>query len=187
MKLRRAKKSKGFTLVELLVVLIMIGILSTIAAPAWFGFLNNQRLGTAQNQVYLAMREAQSNARRTKQPWYAVFRQLPSGQAQYSVLQIAENINVSSFSASSCDSFPWRNLESSIRLSYVGAGLPNLGGCTNAKYLKFDKDGNLGNLVNIGVRITSVNGGGKRCVVTTTILGAIRQLDETSSSGCSST
>lgn len=181
---RRSRNAWGFTMIEILVVVIVVGLLATIAAPAWQGFLNNQRLGTAQNEVYLAIREAQSNARRTKERWFASFRTLPSGQSQFAVLRVPENLSVSGFTSNSCDSFPWRNLESSIRVSYVSS-VPTLGACANdARYIGFDKDGNYTTgLLNAGVRIRSANGGGRRCVVITTILGSVRQLTEVDS-GC---
>ncbi|TAG52440.1 MAG: prepilin-type N-terminal cleavage/methylation domain-containing protein, partial [Oscillatoriales cyanobacterium] len=37
------KKDAGYTLLELLVVVIMLGILASIAAPGWLGFINRQR------------------------------------------------------------------------------------------------------------------------------------------------
>ncbi len=184
-QMRARKKAKGFTIIELIVVVVIASIIAAIAAPSWLAFIKNQRLASAQSEVFLAMKKAQSNARKTKQPWYAVFRQLPSGQAQYSVLQIPENISPSSFTASSCDAFPWQNLHPSIRISYVG-NVPNLGSCSNTKAIDFNKDGNLDTLVNVGVRITSVDGGGRRCVVVTTIIGAMRQLSEADAS-CSAT
>ena len=67
-------KDSGFTLLEMLILLLIIGILSSIAAPGWLAFINNQRLRTSQSQVYGALQLAQSNAKRDKIAWQASFR-----------------------------------------------------------------------------------------------------------------
>ena len=56
------KRSLGFTLIEVLAVMAMVGILSAIAAPSWLGFVYNQRLNTSQTQIFRAIKTAQSAA-----------------------------------------------------------------------------------------------------------------------------
>ena len=50
-KPRSSNSSSGFTLIEVLVVVIIIGILSAIAAPGWLAFINNRRISTMRGQV----------------------------------------------------------------------------------------------------------------------------------------
>ena len=57
---------KGYTILELLVIVIMLGVLSAIAAPGWLGFINRQRVRTVNDRVFQSLRTAQSEAKRTK-------------------------------------------------------------------------------------------------------------------------
>jgi len=59
----RYAKSLGFTLLEVLVVMIMVGILSAIAAPSWLGFVNNQRINASQTKIFQAIKVAQSDSK----------------------------------------------------------------------------------------------------------------------------
>ncbi|OCQ91661.1 hypothetical protein BCD67_09135 [Oscillatoriales cyanobacterium USR001] len=65
----------GFTLIEILIIILILGIFSAIAAPSWLAFINNQNLHTSQDRIYWAIRIAQSNAKRDKISWQASFRE----------------------------------------------------------------------------------------------------------------
>ena len=56
----------GFTIIELMLVVLIIGILSTIAVPGWNAFINRQRTRTVNNGVFQALRSAQSDAKSTR-------------------------------------------------------------------------------------------------------------------------
>lgn len=56
--------NQGFTLLEVLATVLIVGILSAIAIPSWFSFIQARRLNTAQDQVYRSIREAQSQAKK---------------------------------------------------------------------------------------------------------------------------
>ena len=60
------KPTKGFTLLEVLVTIVIVGILSAIAAPSWLGFVARQRLNKANDTVLAVVREAQGKAKNSK-------------------------------------------------------------------------------------------------------------------------
>lgn len=64
----------GFTLLETLTVVVIVGILMAIASITWLSFLNRWRLDAGQDQIYHIMRMAQSKAKNEKRRWQASFR-----------------------------------------------------------------------------------------------------------------
>ncbi|AFZ36250.1 hypothetical protein Sta7437_2725 [Stanieria cyanosphaera PCC 7437] len=55
-------KEQGFTLTEMLVAIILVGILAAIMAPNFLGLLNQNRVKEAQRLVEGALKEAQRQA-----------------------------------------------------------------------------------------------------------------------------
>jgi prepilin-type N-terminal cleavage/methylation domain-containing protein len=58
----RRKSNQGFTLIETLVGLVIVGILAAIAAPSLMTWLNNKKVDDVLAQVEGSLREAQSTA-----------------------------------------------------------------------------------------------------------------------------
>ncbi|MEG3958084.1 transcriptional regulator [Microcoleus sp. herbarium2] len=67
------KGDGGFTIIELLVIVLMVGILSSVAAPGWEAFINRQRVRTVNDRVFQSLRLAQSEAKRTKRDITVIF------------------------------------------------------------------------------------------------------------------
>ncbi|QLE46761.1 prepilin-type N-terminal cleavage/methylation domain-containing protein [Nostoc sp. C057] len=64
----------GFSLLELIVVMVMIGILSAIAAPGWLAFVNRQKVNKVNDAVLAALQEAQREAKNKKLSYSVSFQ-----------------------------------------------------------------------------------------------------------------
>jgi prepilin-type N-terminal cleavage/methylation domain-containing protein len=70
---RRGTFVSGFTLLELLVVIIIIGILFAISAVGWDAITSRDRVNSVREQVTQVLRQAQTDARRSNIPRVVVF------------------------------------------------------------------------------------------------------------------
>ncbi|WP_052331015.1 pilus assembly FimT family protein [Planktothrix agardhii] len=61
------KNEAGFSLIEVVVVVLMVAILSAIAAPGWLGFVNRQRIYSLNDEVYRTIQNTQSEAKYKKE------------------------------------------------------------------------------------------------------------------------
>ena len=62
---RRSEHTRGFTLAEILIVVVLIGIVSAVAVPLFSSFLASKQLDVAAEEVANAMRFALGEANRT--------------------------------------------------------------------------------------------------------------------------
>ncbi|MEP0754186.1 prepilin-type N-terminal cleavage/methylation domain-containing protein [Trichocoleus sp. Lan] len=185
---RERYQSAGFTMIELLVVIIIIGVLSAIAAPSWLGFLNRQRVNAVNDAALNALREAQREAKRTKRDYSVSFK--TEGQVPKMVVHrgdvTAPNIPLNEWKKLGEN----QDIKPGQILLYTNISTPNkapVGGVisyapTTAKTITFNYQGTLPQDADTGLTIAVATAnssytaptGPKRCVKVTTLLGAIQ-------------
>jgi prepilin-type N-terminal cleavage/methylation domain-containing protein len=182
--------SSGFTLLEILVAVVIIGILAAIATPSWLGFISNQRLNAAQGTIYSAMQRAKSQASKEKLSWQVSFRQDDDGTVKWAVHQ-ADSVKFVPDAVKTNDNL-WDSLDPNIHIdqelnslgkkettirrqpsqqmwrvifNYQGCPIYNVGDeCTHTSIQSLGQ-----------MTIKADNGGqARRCVVISTLIGAMR-------------
>ncbi|KJH72238.1 pilus assembly FimT family protein [Aliterella atlantica] len=160
----KSSSDKGFTLIEVIVTIIIVGILSAIVAPSWLNFVEVRRLNIAQDQIYRSVREAQSQAKKEKLPWRISIREKDQ------IVQWA--VHPASLSL---EKATWNDLNNNIRIDpepeTTGQNQDGLW------QTQFDYRGNV-NLLKQVTLSSKNNNKAKRCVVISTLLGAVRTAKE---------
>jgi len=174
--MRLYRDNPGFTLVELIVIVAILGILAAIAAPSWLNLLTRQRLYDARANALDKIREAQNQAIRTGRPWEVCFRDR-DGMVWVSVQPSSDRNNCRNHTS-------WQPLlESGAHTIAIKTGTPgttsSLGNPTDGYSFRF---GSLGDRLGMGAaRFQLVfvprgqNQGPFYCVYSETIIGAMRE------------
>ncbi|MGB7895020.1 MAG: GspH/FimT family pseudopilin [Microcoleus sp.] len=180
------KDDGGFTLLEVLVIALIIGILSSIAAPSWLAFINRQRVRTVNDRVFQSLRFAQSEAKRTKRDITVTFNYIPNNP-------IADPPTVT------IDTIP-PGVDSSgqplpLRKETFSSGgeikpgtislVPNPLNPPNAPSITFNYLGNP-DKTSFYVTVAPADGGTKQCVIVETLLGGMRTAEgnDPANGGC---
>ncbi len=182
---RSTAPDAGFTFLEILILVILIGIFSAIAAPSWLMFINNHRLKQSLDRAYWAMELAQSNAKRDKIAWQASFKEVGN------TVQVA--IHKSDISPAKVPANQWKSLEHQIRINRNDTTLRKVNENTNEVkengtvwramfnyrgcpvYNKTDECGLTSILAKGNLTLSHPNlKNGDRCVIISTLLGHTR-------------
>jgi len=171
---RKRRSPRGFTLLEVLVIVLIIGILTAIVAPNWTAFLNRQSLKIATEQVYQGMRDAQGIARRQKVNWAAYFR-IVEGQTQWTVHSQSSPLSESD----------WRTLESKLELDEEATTIRKLKVQGQTVYrVEFNHKGHVsGQLGRVTFKLKKQSTP-KQCVIFSTLLGNLRMGETSSAKKC---
>jgi prepilin-type N-terminal cleavage/methylation domain-containing protein len=152
-------RQAGITLTEVLVVIVIAGILATIAAPGWLGFQANNALSVAQDEVFQSIRQAQMQAVNTQQSWQAKFRDVQ--QLEWAV------------GASASGAANWQPMQAKVRIAPNETTLKR--DADGAYFVEFNYKGNV--TPPFGrISLASRRGGDqRRCVFVSTLLGVLRK------------
>ncbi|NJL66663.1 MAG: transcriptional regulator [Microcoleus sp. SM1_3_4] len=163
------KGDSGFTIIELLIIVILLGVLSAIAAPGWLGFINRQRVRTVNDRVFQSLRLAQSEAKRTKSPVTIVFNNNTSTPPVDPPTVTFNPPLATGGSEQKLDA------QGEIKPGTIALTVNTPAVTTPPNSLTFDYQGNLtAGTTPFYVTVTASGGGTRQCVIVATLLGGMR-------------
>ncbi len=161
---RRSRvKAGGYTLLEMLVIVVILGVLAAIAAPGWLYFLERQRLSDAQDRVFQAIGQAHRQAQQESRSWQFSLREGSDGFVEWATHSVGSTPS------------NWQSLPAkSIAIDSADTTLDG----TPYQYIRFNFKGNLES-ARATLTLTSDSAPSlKRCVVVSTLLGHLRKGEE---------
>ena len=160
---RKQFQTSGFTVLEVMVVMVIVGVLMAIAAPIWIAFLQKRQVILAQGDLHQAVRTAQTRSRTTRQSCRFSLRE-QAGQWEWAVHPNTQ---------AAIDVATWSPLNENVEIYDPDTTLAQSGGIY---YVRF---GHQGEVIYRLSTITVTHGSGTatrdRCVVISTLLGATRK------------
>jgi prepilin-type N-terminal cleavage/methylation domain-containing protein len=189
-----SQSQSGFTLIEILVIIIIVGILSAIAAPGWLAFINNRRISTMRGQVTDILRKAQTEAKTTRTMRAVVLDITASGKLspRIAVARCVSTGVDATYDVQGCDiddsTLNWQTLgNGDVKpgvVQYTAKTIAQTGGGAIAgrSRLVFDADGVVKATLSggmpfvVGLKVTSSGANAEpRCLVVETLLGSLRE------------
>lgn len=81
----------GFTIVEVLVVVVIVAIFATIAIPSWLGFLNQRRVNVLRGEAYQALQRAKAQAKAENLSYAVSFQDPTDSPPEVAVYDASES------------------------------------------------------------------------------------------------
>jgi Tfp pilus assembly protein FimT len=177
------KGDGGFTILELLIIVILVGIFASIAAPGWLAFINRQRVRTVNDRVFQSLRLAQSEAKRTKRDITIEF------DTTVDPPQVKFNPPLATGGSTQTLDGGGEIKKGLVKLSAsCGSGAS----CPAPTALTFNYNGvvdpNTNPTLPLVLTVSTVKGGAKQCAIVETIIGGMRtaegEFNATTGQGC---
>ena len=153
----------GFTLVELLIIVVIVGILASILAPVWLRFLSAYEVTAGKDQLRLGIQKAQLKSQQENISW------------QFSVREKSDAVEMAVHpTTTSAETANWEPLDNSLQLDDE----TNFAVSGGVYYVRFDEKGNvqfrLGRVTLSDKLFPDI----KRCVIVSTLVGNTRTAKE---------
>ena len=153
---RVRKQNYGFTLVEMLVTAIVVGVIAAVASPNLLGMLNQNRVREGMRQVEGAVREAQKQATRKGTICSIRFTTTGSGSDKRSIIKVVDDASPNPFAGCLLNT---RELPREVSFGLKGAGTLD---DSNERDLSFSAKGTTGITGIMYIEHPNVND--KKCV-----------------------
>ncbi|MEQ8381125.1 MAG: type II secretion system protein [Coleofasciculus sp. A1-SPW-01] len=191
-RLRRSSQDGGFTLIEMIAVILIIAVLSAIIAPGWLAFVNRQRVAKVNDAVYTAIQQAQREAKRTKLSYSVSFKNdsdqlkvavYPDGTTNTDIpwKPLNEGLDIKEGQVILCS-----DISETVANESINSATCTTASGTNKRTITFDYQGNLDPGANIGtdgigVTVAIPESAGSqvpiqstaRCVIVKTLIGSM--------------